>query len=139
MEENKRVVEINGVKLEVDLREAKKVENYKVGDSIRVLVKKYDDWKTCYGVILDFTEFTNRPAIDILYIDEDYSEVEIKFRTISNVSKDIEIAPINGVDIDFKRGNIVEKLNRKIETKEEELRVLEAKKKSFKKYFGTDK
>ena len=50
-EEFRRVVEIEGVKVEVDLRTAKKVDTYRVGDAIRVLVKSYSGWDTHPGVI----------------------------------------------------------------------------------------
>lgn len=41
MSESKRIIEINGVKLDVDLSQCKVVENYKVGDAVKVLVKEY--------------------------------------------------------------------------------------------------
>ncbi len=35
MEENKRIIEVAGVKMEIDLRTAKKIENFKVGDNVK--------------------------------------------------------------------------------------------------------
>ena len=31
MDENKRIIEVNGVKIEVDLRSAKRIDEFKVG------------------------------------------------------------------------------------------------------------
>lgn len=36
MEENKKIIEVNGIKMEIDLREAKIINNYKVGDSVKL-------------------------------------------------------------------------------------------------------
>ena len=38
-DEQKRIVEIGGVKIEVDLRTAKRVDSYRVGDPVKVLTK----------------------------------------------------------------------------------------------------
>ena len=37
--ENIRTIEINGIKLEVDLRTAKRIDQFKVGDNVKVLKK----------------------------------------------------------------------------------------------------
>lgn len=137
-DKNKKIVEINGIKVEVDMREAKKIEKFKVGDPIRVLWKKYSEWKTSYGVIIDFTEFQHKPAIDILYVKEDYDKVELIFKTITEDSEDIEIAPINNIDLKFSRGDILKIIQEKIEEEKEKLRVLKFKKEEFKKYFGRE-
>ena len=34
-----RVIEINGIKVEVDLRTAKQINQYKVGDNVKLLIK----------------------------------------------------------------------------------------------------
>lgn len=35
--ENKRIIEVNGVKMEIDLRQAKVIDNYKVGDKAGIM------------------------------------------------------------------------------------------------------
>ena len=42
MENNKKIVEIDGIKLEIDMRTAKRIDQFKVGDKVKILVKKYD-------------------------------------------------------------------------------------------------
>ena len=37
----KRIIEINGVKLEVDLSQARVVENYRIGDNVKILQNEY--------------------------------------------------------------------------------------------------
>ena len=42
--EEKRIVEIDGVKIEVDLRTAKRIDTFAVGDNVKVLCKEYNNW-----------------------------------------------------------------------------------------------
>lgn len=139
MSNEKRIIEIDGVKLEVDMREAKRVNKFKVGDAVKVLVKKYDDYENNYGVIVGFTEFKKKPAIDILYVEKDYSNVDIKFKTITEDTENIEIAHVHEYDQQFNNADVLGMINKQIEVKQEEIRVLEAKKRAFKKHFGEEK
>ena len=79
MENNKRIIEINGVKMEIDLRNATVIDNFKVGDTIKVLVKGYNDYKSHVGMIVGFDEFQKLPTIVIAYLDIEYSGANIKF------------------------------------------------------------
>ena len=35
--DNKKIVEVNGIKLEVDMRYAKRIDEFRVGDTVKVL------------------------------------------------------------------------------------------------------
>ncbi|MDH7956462.1 hypothetical protein [Listeria monocytogenes] len=50
--EEKRMVEINGIKMEIDMRTAVRVDEFKVGDNIKVLDKNYSNQKIHDGVIV---------------------------------------------------------------------------------------
>ena len=98
MENTTRIVEIDGIKLEIDLRTAKKIEHFRVGDNVRVLVKGYSDtYKVHAGVIVGFDGFEKLPTICIAYLEVGYNSAEIKFAYINagSESKDskIEITP----------------------------------------------
>lgn len=45
--EERRIVEINGVKIEVDMRTAKRVDSFRVGDNVKVLDKDYNGTIFC--------------------------------------------------------------------------------------------
>lgn len=131
---DKRIIEINGIKMEVDLRQARRVDCYRVGDSVKVLVKQYsDNYVTYPGVIIGFTEFQNRPCIDLIYVTRDG---DVVFKSYTQEDKDTEIAPFNEYEQLFEKVDIVEKLDRKIGKAEEELRMLKDKKNAFLKYFN---
>jgi hypothetical protein len=41
----KTIIEVSGVKLEVDLRQARRIEEIRIGDRVKVLTKDYSaDW-----------------------------------------------------------------------------------------------
>ena len=42
MNENIRTIEVNGVTLEVDMRYAKRIDQFKVGDTVKVLDNRND-------------------------------------------------------------------------------------------------
>ena len=137
MENTKRVIEINGVKLEVDLRDAKIIDNYKVGDTVKILKEKYtDDFKSYLGVIVGFDDFEKHPTIIVCYLDVDYSGADIKFAHINSKSKDVEICQINEWDVSFTKQDVLDRLNIELEKEKEKVRDLESKKIYFIKMFG---
>lgn len=134
--EEKRIIEINGVKMEIDLRHAKTIENYKVGDSIKVLIKQYDNYKSFIGVIVGFDEFQNNPTIVIAYLEVDYNEANIKFVYFNKTSKDVEICPINKWDLPYSKQSVIDKIDREILKKEQEVETLKSKRQVFLEMFG---
>ena len=136
MDENMRIVEIKGVKIQVDLRQCKVIEEYKVGDQIKVLLKKYSDTYESYpGVIVGFDDFPTLPSINIAYLKSDYSGAEVEFLTFNSQTKDVQIAPLNTLDRYFSKTDAIEKLDKKIEKLESEIAELKDKKKYFESTF----
>lgn len=133
MTEEKRIVEINGVKLEVDLREAKNVESYRVGDPIRVLKKKWDkNWSVYSGVILGFDAFQNSPTILVGMIDD---AGKMTYLSLNQHTEDFEIAPMNVVTGMLEKDQILDGMDRVIEKAEQELVTAKAQREIFLKYF----
>jgi hypothetical protein len=131
-----RIIEINGVKLEIDLRTAKTVENYKVGDPVKVLTKHYDAYKSHPGVIIGFDAFKALPTIIIAYLEIEYSGASLKFVYLNAESKDVEICPANEKDMPVERARVIELLNKEITTSEEKTKELIAKRDYFINSFG---
>lgn len=135
-DENVKIIEINGVKMEVDLRHAKKIEHYKVGDRVKVLKKEYQSWTEHYGVIVDFAAFGNRPTIEILCVKPHGYSSDMSFVSFNKETSDIEIAPLNYLDEVFAKENVVERFNREIEKQETELHAIMKKKELFLRHFA---
>lgn len=139
--ENTRIIEINGIKMEVDLRTAKRIDTFRIGDNVRLLVPEYGNkFKVCPGVIVGFDEFTKLPTITIAYLEVGYSSAEIKFAYINGTNeKDekYEIAPANDIEeLHFKKSDVVSIMEKEIENKKEEIRDMERKRDYFNKYFS---
>ena len=136
MDETKRIVEINGVKLEVDLSTARVIEEYKIGQNVKVLLKEYSEWKAVPGVITEFVNFQNQPTIVIAIFKEDYSGCTIEFVYYNeNNSEKYELAPCCEHELKLNKERAVDKFNTKIEEYKSKIAELEAKRNYFVKYF----
>ena len=137
---SKRIIEIEGVKLEVDLREAKAIESYKVGDNVKVLVNEgygdTKDYKVYPGVIIGFEDFKELPTIIVAYLKVSYGDAELKFIYMNSQSKKCEIVPSNGEELTFTKEHVVQLLNNVIEKKTLKLNEAKAKKSFFLKHFN---
>lgn len=120
MESSRRVIEINGVKVDVDLREASAVETLRVGDAVRVLTKDYaSNYKVSSGCVIGFEQFKSLPTIVIAYADVSYSDADVKFLHYNNASKDVEvIAADEATKIGFDMQAAKDALAKKIEKAE---------------------
>ncbi|MCL2234317.1 MAG: hypothetical protein FWC02_01400 [Firmicutes bacterium] len=138
-----RTIEVNGVKVEIDLRTARKIDTFKVGDNVKILRKDYDTHKVYSGVIVDFVAFKENPAIVVAYFSDSYAGVEIKFETITQDSNHIEIAACLPHELTINKNRVVDKFNIAIEQKKREADELQQKKdyfiKNFSKFFEEDK
>jgi hypothetical protein len=136
MENTKKIVEINGVKIEVDLRNAKVIENYKVGDNVKVLVKEYSTYESYVGVIIGFDDFKETPTILIAYLKTDYRSAEIKYLAYNSHLKDVEITALNEFDIPLTKSEVIKEFDNQTKVKELELKETIKKKEVFEKLFG---
>lgn len=139
----KTIIEINGVKLEIDLRHAKKIEDYKVGDNVKVLIKQYgDEYKSYPGVLIGFDAFEKLPTIIICYVDIDYSSAVVKFVYFNEKSKDMEICHMGDHEKSIDKQRVEDMLNKEILKKEQELDELKRKQNYFlhhyNQYFATE-
>lgn len=143
-----REIEIDGIKVEVDLRSVKKIDVFKIGDNVKILKKEYNDtFKTYSGVIIDFVAFKERPAIVVAYFEQDYTGVNIHFETITKDTQGIEIAPCLPHEMTINKDRVIDKFNYEIDQQQHKVDELKAKRdyfiKNFSKFFektrGTEK
>ena len=130
---DKTIVEIGGIKMEVDLRTARTIDSYKIGDSVKILVKKYqDDYQSCPGIIIGFDDFKDLPTIVIAYLDATSYSAEVNFAHYNLKTADkFQICPMTDPYIAIEKGRVVEIMDQKIQVKQQELLDLEAKKDFF--------
>lgn len=136
LNEFEREIEIDGVKVAVDMRTVKKIDVYRVGDNVKVLKKSYDTYQTYSGVIVDFVAFKERPAIVVAYFESDYSGVNIKFETITKDTQGVEIAPCLPHELRINKNRVIDKFNYEIEQQQHKVDELKAKRDYFLENFG---
>jgi len=136
--QEKKIVEINGCKFEVDLSMARKVEEFKIGDKVKVLIKGYSDTYDIYpGVIIGFEYFETLPTITIAYLKISYSSAEVCFMYYNKNTKDKEIShPSSDAELLIQPSDVMTKINKEIAGKEQEIRELKNKQEYFIKNFG---
>lgn len=129
---DKTVIEINGIKMEVDLRTAKRVDTLAIGDRVKVLVKQYSDYKVFAGTVIGFEPFKALPTIIVAYIETSYSAVGVKFLYFNAETKDTEV--IKAIDddcLDIDKASIVQQFERDLQKKRDEIADVEAKRDYF--------
>lgn len=138
MSDNKTIIEINGVKMEVDLRHAKRIEHLQVGSRVKCLVKGYgSEFNVHPGVIVGFEPFEKLPSIVVAYLKDDYSTASLVFKSYNAQCSDFEIvADLDNNALEVDKANIIAKFDREAEKKRMELEELESRKKFFLKKFG---
>ena len=137
--EEKRIVEIDGVKIEVDLRSAKRIDTFKVGDNVKVLCKEYNgEFKVNPGIITDFANFKEKPTIIVaMFKDGGWcSSPSIEFNHIYEGMEDkYEIVYTSDEDSRQTKDGVFEKFEREISKKRNEAQDLENQLNYFLKHF----
>jgi len=138
-----QVLEINGIKMEIDMRHAKRVDLFRVGDRVRVLKKKgqYDSTtKVLSGVVVGFEPFQTLPTIIIATIDAYYDSVDMKFHYINAENEQYELVASQDDFLPFRKADITNKFDKEIEKKRIEIEDIERKKhyflSNFNRYFN---
>ena len=133
---NYETIEIKGVKFEVDMSTAKKVEEFRVGDKVKVLQKTYGDkYEIRPGIIIGFEWFETHPTITIAYLEMDYSGAEIKFLYYNNESTEVEISHTDNMELIVEPADVYKKIADDIQSKELEIEGLKRKREYFKNNF----
>ena len=138
MEENKRIVEVNGVKIEVDMRYARRIDEFKVGDTVKVLDTRNNRNDMRTGVITDFANFKELPTIMVaMYKAGSYYDTpSIEFVPYNSDTKGIEIVGVSAEEVIVSRETIVQKFDDEIASQRDKLNDLIIKRDTFVKYFG---
>lgn len=131
-------IEVNGVKLEVDLRHAKRVDQLRIGDRVKCLVKSYGGSMETYpGVVIGFEPFPSLPSIQVAYLKTGYGDNMLNFQVFNEETKDFEIiADIDNNALEVDKGNILDKFERDIEKHRRDIEELEQKRDFFVAKFG---
>lgn len=138
MEAQTTIIEINGIKLEVDLRSAKRIDQLKVGSRVKCLVKGYSGMSTHAGVVVGFEPFLSLPTIVVAYLDPGYVSGTLIFKTFNAETKDFEIvADLDNNSLEVSKVDILKKFEHEIRKLQQDIELIEQKKAYFLSNFGT--
>ena len=137
------IIELNGVKLEVDLRTAKRVDTLRVGDRVKLLEKQYgNSIKIHPAIIAGFEPFPSAPTIIVAYLEISYSTADVKFAYINTAdeeSKKFELVPSIDNDLPVDPSDVLELMDREMARRQTELDDLKRRRlfflTNFQKYF----
>lgn len=130
------VIEVNGVKLEVDLRTARRIETLKVGSPVKLLSKGYSGQTVYPGVVIGFEPFKDLPTIIVAYVESNWATATIKIASINSKQENFDM--IAAVDKDFSvdKTSILSQFNRQIDAKKKEIEAIEEQKRYFETNFA---
>jgi hypothetical protein len=129
---DKKIIEINGVKLEVDTRSATRIDEIRIGSRVKVLRKEYSNYKVLHGVVIGFEPFTNLPTIIIAAALVEYTTAKIEFLYYNAELKDVEVVVAGDEDeAALDAGDFIKHVDREIAKKEIEIRELADRKNYF--------
>lgn len=132
-----KIIEINGIKVEVDLRSARVITAYKVGDRVKLLRKKYDGYESLPAVIVGFDAFENLPTLVVASFEVSWgSDPKIEFHYINAQTKEKELAPAIDDELPMSRQDALDQFDRCIDVKLREVEALREKRAYFERRFG---
>lgn len=138
MEDTIRTIEVNGVKLEVDMRYARRIDTFKVGDNVKVLDKRNNKNDLRSGVITDFANFKDLPTmmIAVFKAGSYWEKPSVEFIPYNAETEGIEVVGVSAEEIIVSRDTVLQQFDMEIIKKQDELNDLRIKRDTFAKYFG---
>lgn len=134
--EDKTIVEVNGIKLEIDLRHAKKIDTFRIGDKVKVLVPDYNNRRhVCPGVIVGFEPFRELPTIIVAYLKCEFGDAKLVFLSYNTDQSEYDLVPCTDDYLPIEKDYVVERMDREITKKETELAEIKARKDYFLNHF----
>lgn len=131
-QETKRIIEVNGVKVEIDLRQAKQIETFAVGDTVKVFEKQYNDsYEVFPGVITGFAQCLDFASIEVIIMRVSYSEVKFENISINSGSTKYVLATFTQYDGMLNKERIMKALDEKINSAEIALETAKRNKELF--------
>lgn len=138
-EENKTVIEINGIKMEVDLRHATRVDTLAVGSKVKLLQKaaSYSSTEVYPGVVVGFEPFKDLPTIIVCYLKASYGDASLEFAYInSETTEKYDIVVSVDEELPIEKSDVLSKMDKEITKKKTEIENIELKRRYFLEHFN---
>ena len=129
--DTKQIIEVNGVKLEVDLRTARRIEELQIGSRVKVLTKVYNGTEVHPGIVVGFEPFPSKPTIIVAYVKASYNDVGLHTVSYNVDTKDVELVASIDDDFSVSKGEVLGWFRRERQKAEQQLREIDAKEQFF--------
>jgi len=137
-EAEKQIIEVNGVKLEVDMRHAKRIEELRVGSKVKVLDSRgYGSAEVNPGVVVGFEPFPSRPTIIIAFVRGSWNEAKLELLHFNSGTEKVEIVASTDEDFSVNRDEVLGWFTRERESLKNKMAELDAKEAFFRDRFKT--
>ena len=131
-------IEVNGMIMEFDEKLLLKQE-IRVGDNVQVLKKTYSGYDCYAGVVTQLLPFKDKPAMEIMYLESNYSSCEIRKIIIVQGAEGEDTPKVVKMDdkfLPFTKERCIDLLQKDITKKENELEEAKLKLEYFQTYFN---
>ena len=136
----KQVVEVKGVKVEVDLSTAQRIDTFAIGTRVKVLRTEYSQAKVLPGVVVGFEPFNDLPTIIVAVFKSSYSDVDIEMIYYNSGSEGVELIAASDVqdfdDLILSRDECLAVFTKQIAKLQAEINGLENKRRYIASKFG---
>lgn len=113
MDKQFTIIEVNGVKLEVDLRTARRIDTLRIGSRVKCLVKEFSDHKTYAGIVVGFEPFEKLPTVIVAYLNSSYASCDLIIRSFNSETKDFEmVADLDNNSLEVSKSDVLAKMLR---------------------------
>ncbi len=137
--DSKQIVEIKGIKMEVDYREgtSTRVDTFKVGTKVKLLTKGYGgDYSVRPGIIVGFDQFKQLPSIKVMVVNAGYAG-GVEYVSFNEGLKDAElISAEDDEELIAKKDAVIGTLSRDVETKRVAYEAAQDTLRLFQKHYG---
>ncbi|MFT8491517.1 hypothetical protein [Liquorilactobacillus satsumensis] len=131
-----KTIDLNGKKFVIEEQKVTKVNEFKIGDTVRILDKHYDPATINSGVIIEFLDFQDLPTIRVAVFTDSWGNTSLEYKNINDKSDNLEILPASPDELKIDMDIINGSLDSDIAKKQREVEELKHKKMFFNKFFG---
>ena len=129
---SKQIIEINGVKMEIDTRSAVRLDTFSIGTRVKVLTKTYSGYQVRHGIVIGFEPFKQLPTIIVAVAALTYGEAKVEFLYFNAETKETElVVALDDDAADLDKNAFVKQVDYEIDKKRAEIRQLEERRAYF--------
>lgn len=134
-EAKNKTIELNEAMVKIGLKKEEAINNYKVGNYVKLLIKDIFDFESYPGRIVGIYYSNDEPIIVVAYLKQPFDRFNISYIEICPSSEDTKIEPLNDWDFPIERLSMLKRFKIEILSKEQEVTEMKSNVKRFEQIF----